>query len=174
MDAFAENSFNTKKLEKGTIILSKGSICKYAYRVNKGCLISYAIDKAGKEHIIQFAPEDWVIGDMDSFFNSKPSNIYIKAIEESEVMVLDKKTFDNIDNSKKEFVSERNTKLVRNLISMNRRLINLLSATGEERYLDFIETYPALIQRLPLKLIASYIGVTPEYLSEIRKKIAHK
>ena len=174
MDIFNDNNLIQKKISKGTILLSKGSVCKHAYKVTKGCLKSYVIDKAGKEHIIQFAPEDWIITDLDSFLNNKPTYIFIKAIEESEVLVLNKSTFNNLESVEKKFLLEQNNKLVRNLISMNRRLINLLSSTAIERYRDFLETYPALIQRLPLKLIAAYIGVTPEYLSDIRRKIAKK
>ena len=174
MDIFNDTNFITKEIKKGTVLLTKGSICKQAYKIIKGCLKSYVIDKAGKEHIIQFAPEDWVITDMDSFLNNIPTHVFITALEKSEVIVLDKSSFDNRESFEKSFLIEQNNKLIRSLISMNRRLINLLSSTAEERYLGFIETYPTLLQRLPLKLIASYIGVTPEYLSDIRRKIAKK
>ena len=174
MNIFNDNNFITKKIDKGTILLSKGSICKHAYKVIKGCLKSYVLDKTGKEHIIQFAPENWFISDMDSVFNEKPTAIFISAIEFSEIIVLNKAAFENVDVQGKFSLIEQNNKLVRSLISTNNRLISLLSSTAEERYLDFIETYPTLIQRLPLKLIASYIGVTPEYLSDIRRKMANK
>jgi hypothetical protein len=77
-----------KKVAKGTILLHKGEICRYAYKVITGCLKSYVIDKTGKEHILHFAAEDWLITDMDSFFNIKPANIFIDAIEASEVALL--------------------------------------------------------------------------------------
>ena len=174
MDLFKDNSFTTKKIDKGTILLSKGGFCKYAYLVIKGCLISYVMDNASKEHIIQFAPEEWIISDMDSFINNKPTCVFIKAIEDTEVILLDKIAFNNFETLSKNLIIEQSHKLIRNNISMNRRLISLLSYTAEEKYKDFLETYPTLFQRLPLKLIASYIGVTPEYLSEVRRKIANK
>ncbi|MEO8238886.1 MAG: Crp/Fnr family transcriptional regulator [Flavobacterium sp.] len=174
MKIFEGNHIEIKKIDKGTLLLSKGSNCKYAYKINKGCLKSYVLEKSGKEHILQFATEDWIITDVDSLLNSKPASIFIEAIEDSEVIVLDKALFENINRFEKATLLEQNTKLIRNLVSLNKRLIALLSSTAEERYLDFIETYPALLQRLPLKSIASYIGVTPEYLSDIRRKIINK
>lgn len=167
------SNLKSKTLSKGTILLSQGDVCNVAYKVLKGCLKSYVIDKSGKQHILQFAPEGWLIGDMDSYVNHKPSNIFIDAIEDSEVLVLNKSTL-SIAELDKETLVEQNEKLLRNIISTNRRLIKLLSSSAEERYTDFIETYPTLLQRLPLKLIASYLGMTPEYLSDIRRKLAKK
>jgi CRP-like cAMP-binding protein len=111
---------------------------------------------------------------MDSYINNKPSNIFIDAIEDSEVLFLSEDHFGSIEKLDKEILIELNGRLFRNLISTNKRLINLLSASAEERYIDFTETYPTLLQRLPLKLIASYLGMTPEYLSDVRRKLAKK
>lgn len=168
------NNSKIKTVKKGTLLLSKGEYSHAAYKVLKGCLRSYVIDKAGKEHILQFAPEDWIIGDIDSFVNNKPAIVFIDAIEDSEVMLLTQSMIGNIDDWERSILVEQNKKILRNLIATHKRLIFLLSATAEERYTDFIETYPALIQRLPLKLIASYLGMTPEYLSEVRRKLAQK
>lgn len=168
------DNLQTKKIPKGTILLHKGDVCKSVYKVIKGCLRSYVIDKAGKEHILQFAAEDWLISDMDSFVNKKPSNIFIDAMEDSEVILLTSSNYNDISQLDYIDLLEQNKKLINNLITTNKRLINLLSATAEERYLDFTETYPTLVQRLPLKLIASYLGMTPEYLSDVRRKLAQK
>ncbi|RRQ50471.1 Crp/Fnr family transcriptional regulator [Maribacter algicola] len=168
------NDLQTQKVSKGTILLYKGDICKSVYRVVKGCLKSYVVDKSGKEHILHFAAEDWLITDMDSFINSKPSNIFINAIEDSEVSLITTSDYNNISQLSHDDLLEQNNKLINNLISTNKRLMNLLSATAEERYRDFIETYPTLVQRLPLKLIASYLGMTPEYLSDVRRKLVQK
>jgi CRP-like cAMP-binding protein len=164
----------TKQVLKGDILLSFGEIASYAYKVETGCLKSYIIDNAGKEHILQFAPENWLISDLDSFTNEKPSIIVIDAIEDSEVSIISKSNFSNLHSLEKEILIETNIKYRNSLIAMNKRIISLLSATAEQRYIEFIETYPTLIQRLPLKLIASYIGITPEYLSDIRRKIAKR
>lgn len=168
------DNLQTKKIPKGTTLLHKGDTCKSVYKIIKGCLKSYVIDKTGKEHIMHFAAEDWIITDMDSFVNNKPSNIFIDTIEDSEVLVLTNSNYTDINQLSHDDLLEQNKKLVNNLITTNKRLANLLSATAEERYTDFIETYPTLVQRLPLKLIASYLGMTPEYLSDVRRKLAQK
>ena len=121
---------------------------------------------------MQFAPENWLISDLDSFTNQVPSLVYIEAIEESEIKIISNEDFDDLSALSKEAVIEIAKKYPNNLIASNKRIIGLLSATPEQRYFDFTEIYPSLVQRLPLKLIASYIGVTPEYLSDIRRKIA--
>lgn len=166
------NTFKTKIVQKGDILLKQGEVAKYGFYVISGCLKSYALDHAGKEHIMQFAPENWLISDLDSFTNQVPSLVYIEAIEESEIKIISNEDFDDITALSKEAVIEIANKYRNNLIASNKRIIGLLSATAEQRYFDFTETYPTLVQRLPLKLIASYIGVTPEYLSDIRRKIA--
>ena len=168
------DNLQTKKVNKGTILLCKGDTCKTIYKVNEGCLKSYVIDKTGKEHILHFAPEDWLITDMDSFLNNKPSTIFIDAIADSEVSMLTTSNYNDINQLSYEDLVEQNRKLLNNIIATNRRLTHLLSATAEERYVDFVETYPTLVQRLPLKLIASYLGMTPEYLSDVRRRLARK
>ena len=164
----------TRKVSKGEILLSHGDIAVFGYKVESGCLKSYVIDNTGKEHILQFAPEGWIISDMDSFTNQKPSVIFIDAIEDSEISFMSKSDFGDYSNLEKEFLVEMSIKYRNSLIASNKRIISLLSATAKERYIEFTETYPTLIQRLPLKLIASYIGITPEYLSDLRRKIAKK
>jgi CRP-like cAMP-binding protein len=163
------------KIQKGTILLRKGDVCNYGYKIISGCLKSYVIDNAEKEHIIQFAPENWIISDLDSLLNKKPSSIFIEAVEDTEYVKFSNADFKDFAYANNYALMEQeHLKIIRNMISLNKRIIALLSATAEERYLEFVETYPTIVQRLPLKLIASYIGITPEYLSEIRRKIAKK
>jgi len=171
------NIFETSKIKsiaKGTIILHQGEICKIGCKVIAGCLKSYVLDDTGKEHIMQFAPEGWIITDMNSLFNNVPSDITIEAIEDSEVYWIESEMLDIWGNASREVLLEQINMLRRNIITANKRTRMLLSSTSEERYIDFIQTYPSLTQRLPLKLIAAYIGITPEYLSEIRRKVASK
>jgi CRP-like cAMP-binding protein len=162
------------KVQKGTILLYKGELCNHGYKVISGCLRSYAVDGTGKEHIIQFAPEEWLIADLDSLINRKPSAIFIDALEDTEIIRLATSDFEDLIVDDLQELQQMNLKLLRNIVSANRRLISLLSYSAEERYLQFIQTYPTLTQRLPLKLIASYLGITPEYLSEVRRKLAKK
>lgn len=163
-----------KPITKGEILLKQGEIAKTGYFVLSGCLKSYSIDSSGKEHIMQFAPESWMITDLDSFTNQVPSLVFIEAIEDSEVLIVSIDDFKDINSLEKEDLVNMAIKFRNNLIASNKRIIGLLSSTAEKRYIDFTETYPTLVQRLPLKLIASYIGVTPEYLSDVRRKIANK
>lgn len=171
------NIFETgekKIIKKGTLLLQQGEICKFGCKVISGCLKSYVIDNTGKEHIMQFAPEGWIITDMNSLFNHTPSNISIAAIEDSEVHWIENQVLDFWDDASREDLLQQIKMLTKNIITANKRTRLLLCSTGEERYFDFIQTYPTLTQRLPLKLIAGYIGITPEYLSEIRRKFAGK
>jgi len=160
-----------KKVSRGDILLRPNNICACAYKVEIGCLKSYIIDKTGKEHILQFAPENWLLSDLDAFINKKPSTVFIDVIEDSTISIIPQ--FDYIRMEKAALI-ELTTKFQNNLVATNKRVVSLLSATAEERYLEFTKTYPTLIQRLPLKLIASYIGITPEYLSDVRRKLAKK
>lgn len=132
------------------------------------------MDESGKEHILQLTPENWMVTDLDSFINKVPSTTFIEAIEDSELQLLPNNFFNNSYELDKEELIIQNKKLLKNIIVANKRILSILSASAEERYIDFCEMYPMLIQRIPLKIIASYIGVTLEYLSEIRRKLTRK
>ncbi|SEL02295.1 Crp/Fnr family transcriptional regulator [Parapedobacter koreensis] len=166
--------FGTKKFSKGAILLRQGEKSQYGYQVLSGCLRSFVIDTAGKEHIIQFAPENWLLTDMNAFLNNSSAVMNIDVIEESEVIVYDKRVFSYLEQASKEVLLAEIKRFQNNIIAHNNRIIALLSATAEERYISFMETYPSLHQRLPLKLIAAYLGITPEFLSRIRKKLVKK
>ena len=163
-----------KKVEKGELILREGELCNFIYFVVSGCLKSFIINKTGKEHILQFTPENWMVSDLDSFTNNVASSTFIEAIEPTEIKVIPKSFFENISNLEKEEVLAQNRKLIKNIVIANKRLALILGGTAEEKYLDFCATYPTLVKRISLKLIASYIGITPEYLSELRRKLAGK
>lgn len=169
MDLFSSSP--SKFVPKGTILHHAGDVYRSGYKVIKGCLKSYVIDESGKQHILQFAPEDWFISDMDSFLNQIPSVIFIEAIEDTEVLILKNLDPEEAFGADLEHLKMINSKLRNSLVASNRRLIGLLSSSAKDRYRDFTNVYPMLVQRLPLKLIASYIGITPEYLSEIRRNI---
>lgn len=167
-----QSLFTVKSVEKGKILLDIGEICHYSYFVTKGCLRSYVIDEKGKEHILQFAIENWWISEQISFMNNEPALYYIDAVEDTEFIAMDLNTVEEFHRLVPA-AKEMNRKLqMYSLRSFQKRLISHLSATGEERYLSFIKTYPPLALRLPQKMIASYLGVTPESLSRIRKELA--
>ena len=122
-------------IKKGTILLRQGEFCKFGCKVIKGCLKSYVIDDTGKEHIMQFAPEGWLITDMNSLFNHVPSNISIAAIEDSEVRWIQSEMLDVWEHASREELLEQLKLLTRNIISANKRTRMLLSSTSEERYI---------------------------------------
>lgn len=163
-----------KTYKKGTLLLHAGAPCKVAYKVISGCLRSYVIDESGKEHILQFAPEGWFISDLDAFTKQKPASLFIDVIETCQVALISRGKYEEMLSLDNPALAGFYQKLINSLIAANKRLSGLLAASSEERYLEFSQSYPGLAQRLPLKLIAAYIGITPEYLSELRRKIAQQ
>ena len=137
----------------------------------KGLLRSYTVDDKGKEHIFMFAPEDWVIGDIDSQEYNQPSTLFIDCLEDSEVYVIDRNLFLQSDLSKDQLKKKINL-LTRRLAVLQRRVLMLMSASAQTRYESFLDTYPKLPNRVPQRMIASYLGITPEALSKIRSEIA--
>jgi CRP-like cAMP-binding protein len=164
--------FTPKKLRKKQYLLQQDDVCKYTAFVEKGVLRSYAIDDKGSEHIVQFALEGWWVSDIYSFLTSEPSIFNIDALEDSELLLLTKKT--NEDMLQRIPKMERYFRILsqNSLVALQRRLIGSLSKSAEEKYTNLVETYPNIIQRVPQHMIASYLGVTPETLSRIRKQMS--
>lgn len=171
-DLREEDIKRVRAVRKGEVLLRPGDAVKYGYIVRKGCLRSYVIDAAGKEHVLQFAPEGWAIGDMKATIRKEPATLFVDALEDSEVLEVDMDLMEDAVHERPELTGAILNKLRRNIVALNERIVDLMAATGEERYLRFMTTYPGLFQRLPQKLIASYLGLTPESLSRIRNGIA--
>jgi CRP-like cAMP-binding protein len=150
-----------KKFKKGQIIQHQGNTHTKVYHVQSGLLRSYTIDKNGKEHIFMFAPEGWIIADSQP--GDVPCELFIDALEDSEVTVTEKegKTIEHND-----------LKLIKRISVLQKRIIMLLSSSAKERYEYFLETYPNITQRVPQKMIASFIGITPQALSTLRNEKA--
>ncbi|AFL79540.1 cAMP-binding protein [Aequorivita sublithincola DSM 14238] len=163
-----------KTYEKGSILLKKGDVCQHSFFVEKGLLRSYMLDESGKEHVIQFAPENWFIVDRSSVYFNDPSESYIEAVEDTETVFIAEDFMCHAAEVSAVF-GRYNDKLLHNHIRQMQKRINLLlGATAEKRYLNFIEMYPDLLLRVPQWMIASYLGITPESLSRVRKELAHK
>lgn len=160
-------------LEKNKVIVAPGEISKKTYFVTSGLLRCYSIDSKAKENIIQFAPELWWLSERNSFFN-EPSDFYIDAIERTTALILPRNYFNDAAVHVPCLHDLNNTMLNNSIRFMQKRINMLLSATAEERYLDFIKLYPNLTLRVPQWMIASYLGITPESLSRVRKDLAHK
>ena len=162
------------KIKKGTVLLKENQVCDRAFFVCKGLLRSYTVDEMGKEHIIQFASENWWIADRSSFFFNEPSELFIDAIEDAEIIYIHKEFLENVEKKSKNFTSFNTLALQKMIRQMQKRINYLLAATAEKKYLDFIETHREITFRLPLQMIASYLGITPESLSRVRKELARK
>ena len=158
------------KIKKGTVLQEKGKVNPNAYFVTKGLLRSYTIDEKGREHIYLFGPEGWLVSDME--YDGKNQGVFfIDAIEDSEVevisghMIHEFETLLDIGNFREE--AER---LLKRIGVLQKRVIMLMSASALERYQDFVETYPSIVERVPQRMIASYLGITPEALSKVKGK----
>ncbi|WP_281847722.1 Crp/Fnr family transcriptional regulator [Olleya namhaensis] len=151
-------------VNKGEILQRKGDISSKIYIVESGLLRSYTIDEKGKEHIYLFGPENWLVA--DNCEPNTPCQLFIDAIEDTIINVA----------TKEELLKEGPdlTALLRRLDTMQNRIIMLMSSNAKERYLHFIKTYPNIIQRVPLKMVASYLGITPEALSRVRNELSQK
>lgn len=158
-------------VKKGEVLLKSGSRGGDAFYVVSGCLRSYITDSKGKEHIYLFAPEDWIISDLEFNKTRGSAILNIDAVEDSEVKRISISLFTTIPDSDRPLVEEALNKLHNRIYSLQKRVIELLSYSAEERYAEFIKTYPNLHSRVPLKMIASYLGVTPESLSRVRKEL---
>lgn len=163
-----------QKIKKHTILLKPGEVCGHSFFVEKGLLRLYTIDDLGKEHVIQFAPEDWIVSDRSSAYFNQPSDFYIDTVEDSEIVYLDKTFMETASEQDINFRLFFDKLLHNHIRHIQRRVSLLLGATAEQRYMDFIKLYPDLMLRVPQWMIASYLGITPESLSRVRKELAKK
>ncbi|MES1226227.1 MAG: Crp/Fnr family transcriptional regulator [Bacteroidota bacterium] len=159
-----------KKIKKRQFLSQEGDISKGPVFVIKGILRSYAVDKNGFEHILQFAPPGWWMADMYSLITQQAGQLSIDAIEDSEIVLLPKPELDKLYQSIPAFERFFRILAENSLVAYQQRIIGNLSQTAKERYTNFCKSYPSLIECLPQKQVASYIGVTPEFLSKMLKK----
>ncbi len=159
----------TKHYPKGAVIQHPGSSNAQRYYVRKGILRSYIIDSKGKEHIFSFACEGWIIADVEALEFGKPAELYIDCIEDAEVILFDKE-IGAFQKLTKEEVVDYTHLLYRRMGILQRRVLMLLSAPAADRYDYFLKTYPELPDRIPQRMIAAFLGITPQALSTIRSK----
>jgi CRP-like cAMP-binding protein len=165
------SDLNEIKVSKGVFLLNPGTLVQHEYFVIKGCLKAYYMDEKGKKHIIQFAVENWWIGDFDAFINQGSSKLYIEAIEDSELLAMN---YDCLQYIYKEApIFERYFRVLTTnaFISQGKRILSSQEKNTQERYLEFCSSYSNIEHRVPNYDIANYLGVTPENLSRIRSKL---
>lgn len=167
-----KSRFKERRIKRRQFILQEGDVCKHYTFVSDGCLKLYKIDQSGKERNLQFAIENEWISDLGSLYSETPSDVYIEALEQSTILQIEVKDlvylythFPNIDRRFRVVIEN-------SFIYLQKRMFQNISATAEEKYLFFFNTRRDLFNRISNVQIASYLGVTPEFLSTIRKKIA--
>ena len=158
-----------RELSKKDTLLQEGQPCKSINFVHAGALRAYCIDKQGKETTIMFALPDWWVTDMYCFVNRKPAMMFIEAIDNSVVFQIQKDDFDKLFSLIPKFEKWFRVLMQNAYIREQLRIIENLSLSAEERYDNFLKKYPQVAQQVPQKQIASYLGITPEFLSTIRK-----
>lgn len=164
----------TRVFKKDQFLLREGERCKHTFYVERGLLRQYSIDEKGKEHILNFGPENWFIGDRASVFFNEDSDYFIQAVEDTQVVLINEDTIDLLTQKIPTF-ADFNTRLLHNHIrQLQKRVNQLLSVEAEERYLEFVKMYPDILLRVPQIMVASYLGITPESLSRVRKGLADK
>lgn len=163
-----------RKIKRKQYILQEGDICKHFTYVLEGCFKMYGVDNSGTEHNLLFAVENEWISDIGSLHKEKPSRLFIEAVEPSVVLQLSKgdlwylyTNFPKFDRNFRVIIEDK-------YIELQNRLLQTFSASAQERYENFLEQYPNLATRLPNTQIASYLGITPEFLSKIRNERTRK
>lgn len=169
-----DESLERETFKKNEIILREGEACKNTFFVAKGLLRAYTVTEAGKEHILQFAPEEWFISDRSSSLFEDPSRQYIDAVEDTEAILIDNEFFEKMTEISVDFQKYNWIALNNRIRHLNKRINLLISASAEARYMDFIDVYPDILLRVPQWMVASYLGITPESLSRVRKELARK
>ncbi len=172
--ALMENRVVQRKVKRRQTILQEGMICKHYSFVVKGCFRMYSIDEKGIEHNIQFAAENDWITDIGSFYSDTPSKLYIEALEPSVILQIEKLDLYFLYISIPKLVRIFKVIIEKKFVELQNRVLQNISSTAQQRYLSFVEQYSNLAHRLPSTQIASYLGITPEFLSKIRKELSSR
>lgn len=173
-EALLKTHLTPKKLRRKQYLLQSGDICKAFAFIEKGAMKSYTVDDAGVEHIIQFGIEGWIIADLYSFLTGEPAMYNVDVVEDAELVLISKSAHNALLKVLPKYETYTRLNFEGAYIAMQRRLTSIISNSLEERYEQFKAQYPEIVQRFPQHMIASYMGLTPETLSRIRKRISAK
>lgn len=160
-----------RKVKKGQFLVHEGAVCRCTNFVTEGSLRTYFVDREGQEHIVQFAIEGWWISDLNSFIQQVPATFNVQAIEDSVVIELPyeglESLFDQIPKLERYFrvITQRA------FVAFQQRVVQNISMSAEDRYLAFRQKYPRIELRIPQKWVASYLGISAEFLSKIKKRL---
>lgn len=163
-----------KKLRKKQYLLQEGDVCKNIAFIEAGALKAYSVDDTGNEHIIQFGIEGWIISDLYSFLTGEPATYNIDAIEDAELVLISKSAHEELLLKIPKYETYTRLNITGAYLAMQKRLTSIISSPLAERYANFTALYPDIVQRVPQHMIASYMGLTPETLSRVRRRISAK
>ncbi len=166
-----DSSAQGRIFKKGEFIQQPGQLNASAIYIKKGLIRSYIIEDQGKEHIYMFGSEDWVIGDIDAVEFNEPTKLFIDCLEDSEVFLISKNNSIDANMTNEQLLQNLN-RLKKTMSQLQQRILLLLSSSAMDRYMYFLKTYPDLPNRVPQRMIASYLGMMPQTLSTIRKKLS--
>ncbi|HWY37609.1 MAG TPA: Crp/Fnr family transcriptional regulator [Bacteroidia bacterium] len=166
-----EEIYHVKKVKRKQFLLEAGEVSKYTYFVTKGCIRTYYTDKEGEEHVIGFSIEDWWAGDLAGFSTGESSIFSIDALEDSEVLCADRNGLERMYREIPQMEKYFRIIFQNSLAAQFQRITNTNSFTAEERYVAFRKKYPQFDRRIPQKYLASYLGITPEFLSKLKKQL---
>jgi CRP-like cAMP-binding protein len=169
---FLETVFVPRRIGAGDFLQRAGEVARWAAFVASGCLRSYVIDAKGKEHIVKFAPETWWVADNTSLTAGTPSEYFIDALEDSEVVLIDTPSHQRVLAHVPAYAAAFSNGVQKHAAAKDRRIVSSLTGSAEERYLEFLQTHPSMAQRVPQTMVASYLGMTPETVSRIRRKLS--
>ncbi|MDR6806707.1 CRP-like cAMP-binding protein [Dyadobacter sp. BE34] len=163
-----------KKIRKRQLLLQEGDVWRYNAFVGHGFLRTYSIDNKGNEHILNFSPENYWSGDRESLTTGNPSRFNIEAIEDTDVVLITKENFEQLCRNIPQLNDLVNAILHKSFVVSQDRIHAGISLSAEEKYQKFLNQYPQIANRVPQHMIASYIGITPETLTRIRRSSAGK
>ncbi len=173
-ETFFLSLLEPQSIKRKTLYLEAGKPCKHSAFVVDGALRSFTVDQDGKEHILSFAVADWWISDMYSLLSERPAILNIEAIADSQVLLLSRHNQQVLYEKVPKFERFFRILIENALVANQQRLIDNMSSTAEERYIRFINKYPIIPSCVPQHNIASYLGITPEFLSKIRSRLARR
>jgi len=164
--------FEVRSFKKKDFALKEGEYCNFEGFVIDGCFKVYFLNEQGNEQILYFAIKDWWITDLDSLINNVPCSLSIEALEDSTIFFISKKNKEYLYNTMPQIEKLFRIMNQKSSASLQRRILSLMNKTADKRYLEFLDKYPTLEQRINQQQVASYLGISHEFLSKIRKKIS--
>jgi CRP-like cAMP-binding protein len=165
------SGFRVQEVCKREVFLTAGQISNAKAYLNKGCARNYVVDEKGHERIVSFAFEDWWLADFESYYSGKPGSTYIQMLEDSELLVISKEKWQNLELVIPKLKQWYTVKVTRHASALTKGIEALRTLTPEDRYLNLLKEQPLVLQRVPLQYVAAYLNIEPQSLSRMRKRL---